>query len=247
MFQYVSRRLMFVLMTAGVGLAACGGANEGDVAKFRAQRAEFAPTLAALAAIERQLPAPGSEKPMACASTLPTEGLETVSEAQLKYLLDREAPPEHERVRLVSGPFKELDSSKDAEARTTSDALPGAIINDGRALAALTKTKRVGVFRASRVEVGQVGDRDGKGDYAIAKPAEWAGWFFVFTLGDKPTLEAAFEISGTNDAAFRFMKKPGYRPPADLLLDNALTRLRARALEQLGLPQCQPALVRTPR
>ena len=229
-----------LILTTG---ACAGGASEGDVAKYREQLAQFAPTVAALKAMNAQLPAPGSERATACAGTIPTAGLETLSEAQLKYLLDQNDGGEHgERLRLTSGPFTVMDSTKDAEARTTSDALPGEIINDLRALQTLGRTKRVGIFRPSRVEIGSVGVKADSGDYIIEKPAVWSGWLFVFSLGEKPALEAAFPVTETNAASITFMKKQGYRPPANVLIDNALGRVRNRALQQLGLPNCQSAV-----
>lgn len=240
------RQALLALITTGIGLAACGP-DDQTIAKYRAQRTQFAPTIAALAAIDKQLPAKGSERATVCAGTIPTAGLETLSEAQLEYLLDRQdstaRSARSERLRLTSGPFATMDSSKDAEARTTSDALNGVIINDLQALQTLATTKRVGVFRPSQIEIGSVGVRADNGDYVIEKPAVWSGWFFVFSLGDKPTLEAAFPVTETNESAFTFMKKKGYRPPADILLDNALARVRARAVGQLGLPDCQSAIV----
>ncbi len=145
--------------------AACGASDE-DVAKYRAQLTQFAPTVAALEAMSAQLPAPGSERAAACAGTIPTAGLETLSEAQLKYLLDQNDGVEGaERLRLTSGPFAMMDSTKDAEARTTSDSLRGEIINDLGALQTLGRTKRVGIFRPGHVEIGSVGVKSDSGDW----------------------------------------------------------------------------------
>jgi hypothetical protein len=232
------------LLLAAACLALGCHPSEKDIARMNEALAAIAPFKARLAKMHQALPARGSEKSIACEGSIPAEGLETVNLKQLEQLLDKGEADYWERHRLTSGPFFKMYSEAQAKRILEEDPAPaGAIGNMRMATEELAKTKHVVVFRADEIDKGKVGARKSDG-YSIEREASWKGWVFVFSFTDEPKLAAAFEARATNGKEIHFMKKRGKRPSGEILIGDAVKRLKKGALARLEKPGCPEILSR---